>query len=47
MTNKKNAIFNCFDSWTGMYRGMRYEYLSTVGTGSLGSGSNTAGTPTM
>jgi multiple sugar transport system substrate-binding protein len=35
MANKKNAIFNCCNGWTGVQPGMKYEYLPPVGTGSL------------
>jgi len=35
MANQKNAFFNCTNGWTGVQPGMKYEYLSPIGTGSV------------
>ncbi|MBV9298929.1 MAG: extracellular solute-binding protein, partial [Verrucomicrobia bacterium] len=35
MANKKNAMFNCANGWTGVQPGMKYEYFPPIGNGSL------------
>ena len=35
MANRKNAMFNCANGWTGVQPGMKFEYFPPIGNGSL------------
>ena len=35
MANKKNALFNCANGWTGVQPGMKFEYFPPIGTGNV------------
>ncbi len=35
MANKKNALFNVANGWTGVQPGMKYEFFPPIGTGSV------------
>jgi multiple sugar transport system substrate-binding protein len=35
MANRKNAMFNCANGWTGVQPGMKFEYFPPIGDGSL------------
>jgi multiple sugar transport system substrate-binding protein len=35
MANKKNALFNCTTGWTGVQPGMKFQYISPMGTGAV------------